>query len=40
MIFVGDIALPKPNSISIKNLPQKFEDNKWVGNLEGSIITN
>ncbi|MCD8186101.1 MAG: CapA family protein [Rikenellaceae bacterium] len=37
MIFVGDIALPFPNSISIDGMPAYMEKLKWFGNLEGAL---
>ena len=38
MIFVGDIALPFPFAVKIKNLPQGLQDKNWIGNLEGAIV--
>lgn len=40
MIFVGDIALPIPDSIQIKSLPSELLQKNWFGNLEGGIVDN
>jgi poly-gamma-glutamate synthesis protein (capsule biosynthesis protein) len=40
MIFVGDIALPFKDSITLKNLPPNLKNKNWFGNLEGAIIDN
>ena len=37
MIFVGDIALPRENSIKYK-LPSFFEDTTIIANLEGALV--
>jgi len=39
MIFVGDIALPYKDAITI-NMPNDFYNKVWFGNLEGSIVNN
>jgi poly-gamma-glutamate synthesis protein (capsule biosynthesis protein) len=39
MIFVGDIALPFSNSIKYDTFPSHFYKKKWIGNLEGAVIT-
>jgi poly-gamma-glutamate synthesis protein (capsule biosynthesis protein) len=40
MIFVGDIALPIQGSITLEGLPSELFSKQWVGNLEGSIVSN
>lgn len=37
MIFVGDIALPYSDAISLK-LPEVLHDKQWIGNLEGALV--
>ena len=39
MIFVGDIALPKENSIDY-NFPSFFNDSIIIANLEGALVKN
>lgn len=38
LIFTGDIALPYVDSISLLNLPQDLASEKWIVNLEGSLV--
>ena len=40
MIFVGDIAIPYKDAISIKDLPSALKNKQWFGNLEGALIDN
>ena len=38
LIFTGDIALPFVDSISLLNLPKGLASEKWIVNLEGSLV--
>jgi len=38
MIFVGDIALPFKDSMTLVNIPDNLRRKLWFGNLEGGII--
>lgn len=38
MIFVGDIALPVKNSLSLKLIPNAIRNKNWFANLEGTIV--
>lgn len=40
MIFTGDIALPYVNCIDYSEIPASLRNKSWVGNLEGSLITD
>jgi poly-gamma-glutamate synthesis protein (capsule biosynthesis protein) len=38
MIFVGDIAIPYRNAVSLLNFPDTLKNKSWIGNLEGAVI--
>ncbi|MBU3659559.1 MAG: CapA family protein [Flavobacteriales bacterium] len=38
MIFVGDIALPFKDAITVENLPSSIKRHSWYGNLEGALV--
>ena len=40
MIFVGDIAIPYPNTIKLEGFPEELLQKNWFGNLEGALINN
>lgn len=38
MLFCGDISLPYERAIELKEFPEKFKQEIWFGNLEGSLV--